>query len=203
MHNNFMGNRAPNIKENNIMKKVGLHLLVLFIVFYATGFLWFLGKSKSFEACHRSMDALVALTGDDGRVAEGLRLLKEGRGSVLFISGIQTSKRATELFNKSPKHAKDHIVLGRRAYDTVGNAHETAQWLARTPNVSSIYLITSDYHLLRTKVVFDRVLENKYAMCLHPVKGMERKGLAFLFGEYTKYVLAKIWHSVIGMKGNI
>ncbi|MBN1784003.1 MAG: YdcF family protein [Alphaproteobacteria bacterium] len=164
--------------------------------------MWFLGKSKSFKPCKRHTDALVALTGDEGRVDEGLNLLKKGRGSVLFISGIQTSKRATELFNKSPKHAKDNIVLGRRAFDTIGNAHETAQWLVRTPNISSLYIITSDYHMLRSQVVFNAVLKN-YDICWHPVKGIENKSVLFLFKEYTKYVLATIWHRVVGMKGNI
>lgn len=185
------------------MIKKTLYFLIISIALYGIGFLWFLNTSKSFPKCERKADALVALTGDTGRISEAIKLLRNGNGDVVFISGIRSAlSRNSKLYRKNPRDFKENIVYGRKAIDTIGNAFETKQWLDRNPNISSFYLITSNYHLLRSKVVFNSVLSD-YKICLHPVSGMKNKSTKFLFNEYSKYILAKIWHSFLGMKGNI
>ena len=177
------------------MKKL-FFLFLIILIGYGIGFVVFLQKVNSYTIGADKKDALVVLTGDHDRISTGVDLLKKKRAKILFITGIQTQKDAAELFKKKARQARNQIALGRRAFDTIGNAQETAQWLARTPHVSSFYLITSDYHLPRSKVVFDSLLSG-YEITPYPVPA--EKTTLFLFKEYTKYILASIWHG-IGMK---
>ncbi len=184
------------------MKKI-FYFFIFVITFYFSGFLIFLNTSKTLYKCEEKVDVLVALTGDKGRISEAIKLLRKGKGNVVFITGIRSAlSRNSMLFRENPRDFKENIVYGRKAINTIENAEETKSWLERNPNISSICLITSDYHILRSKVVFDSILSN-YQITKHSIHSMKNKSYNFLIKEYTKYILAKIWHSVLGKKGNI
>ncbi|MBN2675786.1 MAG: YdcF family protein [Alphaproteobacteria bacterium] len=180
------------------MRKVFFLFFLIFLA-YSVGFYFFWKKIQSYAIQNEKKDAVVVLTGDRGRIQEGLTLVKTKKAKILFISGIQTEKDAENLFKQSRQIAKDKIVLGRRAFDTIGNAQETKQWLARTPNVVQFYLVTSDYHLPRSMVVFESLLKG-YEITPYPVKS--EKSVLFLMKEYTKYILASVWHS-LGMESRL
>ncbi|MHA1540466.1 MAG: YdcF family protein [Alphaproteobacteria bacterium] len=184
------------------MRKI-FYFFIFIIIFYFIGFFVFLDASKSLHKCEKKVDALVALTGDTGRISEAIRLLRKDKGGVVFITGIRsTLSKNSKLFRKNPRDFQESIVYGRKATNTIENAEETKNWLARNPNISSICLITSDYHLLRSKVVFDSILAD-YKISTHSIHSMKNKSYKFLIKEYTKYILAKIWHSILGKKGDI
>lgn len=98
-------------------------------------------------------DAIVALTGGSlDRLATGMRLLTEGRGRRLLISGVNPQVSDEELIrvlDAPPQLFACCVDVGRLAEDTLGNAAESAAW-ARRNGFDQIILVTDDYHMPRS-----------------------------------------------------
>lgn len=99
----------------------------------------------------QSADGIVVLTGGDNRIVEGARLLKDGRGKRLLISGVN---RITRREDVEAVTGLDHkaftccVDLGYEALDTVGNADEARTW-ANANGYNSLIVVTSSYHMPR------------------------------------------------------
>ena len=106
-------------------------------------------------------DGIVALTGaSDLRLETATRLLEDGRGQRMLVSGVNKKVSRAQILGVT--HAMKPVFdccidLGFEALDTLGNAHETAQW-ARSLRYRSLILVTSDFHMPRA------LLELKAAM---------------------------------------
>lgn len=110
-------------------------------------------------------DAIVVLTGDEDRIATGVRLMVEGRAQRLLISGVHPSTRMpTELKRRidGADAARRAVVrccvdIGHEALNTSGNAEETRRWI-RANNFRSVIVVTSAYHMMRGRAEFARAL---------------------------------------------
>jgi len=110
--------------------------------------------ATSEQAPSERADAVVALTGGAERIGDAARLLTEGFGRRLLITGVNARTTAEEIAKREPglKPLLDCCVdLDRRAMNTVGNASETAAW-ARRNAVGSLVVVTSNWHMPRTLV---------------------------------------------------
>ena len=100
-------------------------------------------------------DAIVALTGPSAeRVNAAVRLLEQGKGRRLLISGVNREVRRQELRALTPGSNRLFnccVDLGFEAEDTSGNAREIATW-AETKGYDSLIVVTSDYHMPRSLV---------------------------------------------------
>ena len=100
-------------------------------------------------------DAIVALTGPSAeRVNVAMRLLEQGKGKRLLISGVNREVRRRELRELTPGSSRLFnccVDLGFEAEDTVGNAQEIAAW-ARAKGYDDLIVVTSDYHMPRSLV---------------------------------------------------
>lgn len=98
-------------------------------------------------------DAIVALTGPSAeRVNAAIRLLDQGKGDRVLISGVNREVRRAELQALTPGSSRLFnccVDLGFEARDTVGNAQEIAAW-ARGKGYRSLIVVTSDYHMPRS-----------------------------------------------------
>ncbi len=98
-------------------------------------------------------DAIVVLTGaSDMRLKEGMRLLERRKGQRLFISGVNLKVTRPELMNVTEGSKRLYeccVDLGYEAENTVGNAHEIADW-ARGHDFHRLIVVTSDYHMPRS-----------------------------------------------------
>ena len=150
-------------------------------------------------------DAIVVLTGGSERLAEGLRLLAAGRADKLFVSGVGKDVDLDSLLQELPHGAilpdaarlACCIALGHGADNTLGNARETAAWMAGQ-GFHSLRLVTADYHMLRSLVEFRRAMPD-IRITGHPVfpPGVMRSGwwrwpgtTFLLVGEYDKLLLS-------------
>lgn len=97
-------------------------------------------------------DAIVALTGPSAeRVNASIRLLEQGKGKRVLISGVNREVRRQELRALTPGSNRLFnccVDLGFEAEDTVGNAQEIAAW-AEAKDYDSLIVVTSDYHMPR------------------------------------------------------
>jgi uncharacterized SAM-binding protein YcdF (DUF218 family) len=163
---------------------------------WALGWMWFAASVVSMKPYDESVkaDAVIVLTGGDKRVNTGLDLLATGKGELLLISGVNEQVKAEELI---ALWKGDHekvlccITLGYGANDTASNATETQEWI-KTRNVKSIRLVTSNYHMARSLLMFRNAMP-KLAIYKHPVipDDFEPWGRQFwelTFSEYNKWI---------------
>jgi len=150
----------------------------------------------------RHSDAIVVLTGGDARVAEGLRLLADGQGDWLLISGVHPDTPIQSLLALAPEVPADlagRVVLDRVANDTLGNARETARW-TREAKVGSLRVVTAAYHMPRSLLELSRALPD-VELIAHPVfpAGLDLRrwwtssaATSLLVQEYLKYLVALV-----------
>jgi uncharacterized SAM-binding protein YcdF (DUF218 family) len=178
-----------------------LSLALVLLTALAIGFLWFAAAlPDSVEAPERQTDAIVVLTGGAGRVDEGLRLLADGKGKYLLITGVYREVTMPEILARVPDlpaELADRIELGYAADDTQGNAAEAAEFMARR-ELASLRLVTASYHMPRSLLEFSRALP-AIEVVSHPVfpQGLDQsrwwdsgETAGLLVGEYLKYLLA-------------
>ena len=135
----------------------------LLSVIFIAGLIWLVGL---FAFAHRvreltpaddpaRADAIVALTGPSSeRVNTAIRLLEQGKGERVLISGVNREVRRQELRELTPGSSRLFnccVDLGFEAEDTVGNAQEIAAW-ARAKGYDDLIVVTSDYHMPRSLV---------------------------------------------------
>ncbi|MEZ5818003.1 MAG: YdcF family protein [Hyphomicrobiaceae bacterium] len=149
-------------------------------------------------------DAIVVLTGDEDRIATGVRLMVEGRAQRLLISGVHPTTRVpTEL--KRRIHGADAkrqalvrccVDIGHEATNTSGNAAEARRW-ALSNGFHSLIVVTSSYHMLRSRTEFSRVMPD-IELVSYPVRTSRNLNLEawwrhwptgrLLAGEYIKFL---------------
>lgn len=110
-------------------------------------------------------DAIIVLTGGNGRVERGLALLAEGAAPTVFISGVGSNVTLNELLRAhadAPSRAaiaarKGSVMLGRNALTTRTNAEEVALF-ARSRSLYTLRLVTAHYHMPRSLLEFGYAL---------------------------------------------
>jgi uncharacterized SAM-binding protein YcdF (DUF218 family) len=115
-------------------------------------------------------DGIVVLTGESQRIAEGARLLNEGRAERMLISGVyrRTGKKALLKISKLPEQKFDCCVdIGYAALDTAGNANEARSWAA-TRRYATLIVVTASYHMPRSLAELSLALPAAH-LIPHPV----------------------------------
>ena len=182
-------------------------LTIALILFWSAGLLAFLSSlPDDVDDNATATDAIVVLTGGSLRLKTGLTLLQEGLAERLFVSGVHRGVDVQQLLRiarQSPDAAECCISLGHEADDTAGNADETSAWMANH-GYRSMRLVTAAYHMPRSLIEFRNTMPD-VQIITHPVFPAQVKldawwrwpGTAVLiFGEYSKYLVARIRHLV-------
>lgn len=115
-------------------------------------------RSAAIYTAGQPADGIVVLTGGEGRVAQGLRLLREARGKRLLISGVhpETNKKNILPAQAAADQENRRLLecctdLGYVAESTVGNAEEAARW-AQQQGAQTLVIVTAAYHLPRARL---------------------------------------------------
>ncbi|MBC8159479.1 MAG: YdcF family protein [Alphaproteobacteria bacterium] len=176
---------------------------------WGAGLVWFAGHIPDAVADTTSRtDAIVVLTGGQGRLEAGLNLLTEDMAERLFVSGVYRGidvKTLLRVFRRTNSDLEDRVHIGG-ATNTTGNASETEEWIRRQ-NIGSIRLVTAGYHMPRSLLEFRHAMSD-ITIIPHPVfsDNVKQKqwwawrGTALLIaGEFTKYLLARARHAGRGL----
>jgi len=164
------------------------------------GFVIFASSINRYVAAAESgrADGIVVLTGGEHRLSEAARLLAEGRGKRLLISGANRMATREDLHRKSglsPALFECCVDIGYDALTTSGNALETKAWAADR-GYARLILVTSSYHMPRSLVELQRAMP-EVALLPFPVVSRnfrtERWWLhgataRLLFTEYLKFL---------------
>ncbi|TNE61742.1 MAG: YdcF family protein [Alphaproteobacteria bacterium] len=132
-------------------------------------------------------DAIIVLTGGAGRLEAGMTLLQQKTAERLLLSGVHPSVEMTELSALTGLDMSLFnccVDLGRSARNTIGNATESRTW-ARSHGFRRLIIVTADYHMPRSLVVFRRAMPEAEFIA-YPVNS--GRPVHLLAKEYTKYV---------------
>ena len=169
------------------------------LLVFALGFLkfWALIEPGAGQEIGRA-DAIVALTGGEARIPEAVKLLAQGKGRRLLISGVNPTTTRKELAGLTPNSQhwfRCCIDVGREARDTIGNADETSQWV-KERRFKSLIVVTASYHMPRSLAELRRTLPDVELLAypvqprnVHIGKWWTHPGtLQLLLIEYVKFV---------------
>lgn len=127
-------------------------VVALFVV-AALGFPIFVWSLPRASEDPGTADAIVALTGGEGRLPAAFMLLDQRKGGRLLISGVHTETTRDDLLAvagaESSTFAACCVDLGRTAESTIGNASETVAWV-NEHNYRTVIVVTASYHMPRS-----------------------------------------------------
>ncbi len=184
-------------------KKAFIGVAAIMLCLFGLGFILFATFiMRDASGATPAADGIVVLTGGDLRIREGARLLRQGNGARLLITGVNRRTGRKDLLRLSglPSQKFDCCVdIGYRALDTVGNADETKAW-ARERGFKSLIVVTSSYHMPRGLAELSLEMPG-VALFPHPVKPRSFQTRAWwldpviarvLAAEYLKYLPAAL-----------
>lgn len=192
--------------------------ILSFFTILALLFLW--GTGFGIFATYSSMakpydinqhsSAIVVLSGGRDRFENGFDLFAGRRALYMFITSVHKSTTAEDLAGRwrewiykkgrasPPELPVCCIVLDHDATTTAQNAIMTKQWVEavksdKDQDIQSIRLVTSNYHMPRALVDFNRILPD-VVIYPHPVvspgAGFSDKAYwMLLLDEYNKFLL--------------
>lgn len=133
-------------------------------------------------------DAIIVLAGGinkDGtlpvlpksRVDEGVRRYKDGESSRILMSGkygfwldwskevpVRSEASAMKEYAETLGVRSDDILIEDESKDTLGNAYFTKIHILEPQNYRNVIVVTSDFHIDRTRYIFDLVLGPEYTV---------------------------------------
>lgn len=107
----------------------------------------------------KSPDAIAVFTGDKGRIAYALEILKKNPSTKLFISGVYASNSVQSLIDRQAKPLQDQDVasmqvdLDYESKNTFQNVQETVAFIKSNPKLKNVLIISSDYHIMRVRFI--------------------------------------------------
>lgn len=185
---------------------------VVFFLFWLGGLLLFAFTIPEKAPPPPTSDAIVVLTGGKNRLEHGLSLLAEGKSTRLFISGVHEDISKDQLLKLAPEGIQEKlsaldaeaIVIGKEAWNTIGNAEETLTWV-RLNKVKSLLLVTSNYHMPRSLYEFRHLVKGvEIIPAPVPVDDFDRlmwwaspHYRLLVLSEYHKYLASKIRNALV------
>jgi uncharacterized SAM-binding protein YcdF (DUF218 family) len=188
-----------------------LSLLLILVVVWFVGLLAFAGRiDKLTPAAEPPVsDAVAVLTGaSTERITAAVRLLEEGKGQRLLVSGVNTEVSREDLLEVTGAWKPIYqccVDLGFEAADTKGNAQEIAAW-ARTHSFDQVIVVTADYHMPRSMLELRGDMPG-VKLIAYPVKTdaldaahwwRDQTQVRRLTLEYCKYLAVLVQESVMG-----
>ena len=196
---------SPRNSQPVRRRRSGLRRLVIAVLtpalLWLGGLMWYVGQiPTSGPTGAGNTGAIVVLTGGADRVREGLRLLAEGRAVKLLVSGVHRDVDLGALLRTAarlPDKMECCVTLDYAAFNTAGNARETAEWMIEH-GFRSLRLVTANYHMPRSLLEFRRAMP-EIEILPHPVFPSWfrradwwrwRKPLTIVVREYVKFLAA-------------
>lgn len=166
-------------------------VIAVILIAWAAGFIVFAMSLPQPAAAERT-DAVVVLTGGAGRIERAVDVLDRGWSGRMLVSGVDPTVRRREFaaqFKISEARMACCVTLGYRAFDTTSNAREVTDWVQEN-KISSIRLVTSDWHLRRARAELSKVLPGKIVVIDDAVRTVP--SLRILIVEYHKLLVRSI-----------
>ena len=115
----------------------------------------------------KSPDAIAVFTGDKGRIAYAMELLKKNPSAKLFISGVYAANSFQTLIEKQANPTSGEAInnfgmqvdLDYKSQNTFENVRETVNFLKNNSEFKKVLIISSDYHIMRIKLIMSHYIK--------------------------------------------
>jgi uncharacterized SAM-binding protein YcdF (DUF218 family) len=149
---------------NNILRRYRKIIIIIAILIIAISIFRNAGNFLAVNETPEKSDAIVVLGGGStDRINLGVKLLKEEYGSYLILSSGSITGRNNEKESEVMKNQalesgvrEDQIIIESRSTSTYENAVYSKQLLEKDKAYSAI-IVTSNYHMRRSRLVFNKV----------------------------------------------
>lgn len=136
-------------------------------------------------------DVIIVLSGDTGRIEQGVMLYQDGYASKIIIAGDASRELERQaLYLGVPER---NILVDVNSTTTFGNAYYSAQ-IMRDQGFKSAIVVTSAYHTRRSTIIFSQFFRGlKFTVCASPYDSSistswwkNRRIEAYVVSEYIK-----------------
>lgn len=133
-------------------------------------------------------DGIIAFTGGQFRLGTTSLIIQNGFKGPVFISGIYPGIDIKQTFKELGlnNHQLNQINFDYSAVSTASNVKQALNWI-KSNRLNKILVITSYYHIPRTKLLFNKI-QNNVTFIYYPVFS-NNANFNLLFSEYIKYLL--------------
>ena len=135
-------------------------LVMLAVVMLVIGFFIFTGSIERSQLEPRTADGIAVLTGGAARIDEAMKLLTQQKAKRLLITGVNrttSTEELKQLASQGDQLFSCCVDIDKEALNTIDNATETSQWVARN-HYTSVIVVTSNYHMPRALAELGRVM---------------------------------------------
>lgn len=135
-------------------------LVMLAVVMLVIGFFIFTGSIERSQLAPRTADGIAVLTGGVARIDEAMKLLTQQKAKRLLITGVNrttSTEELKQLASQGDQLFSCCVDIDKEARNTIDNATETSQWVARN-HYTSVIVVTSNYHMPRALAELGRVM---------------------------------------------
>jgi uncharacterized SAM-binding protein YcdF (DUF218 family) len=135
-------------------------LILLAVVLTVIGFFIFTGSIERSKLEPRTADGIAVLTGGVARIDEAMKLLTQQKAKRLLITGVfrtTSTEELKQLASQGDQLFSCCVDIDKEARNTIDNATETSQWVARN-HYTSVIVVTSNYHMPRALAELGRVM---------------------------------------------
>jgi len=135
-------------------------LILLAVVLTVIGFFIFTGSIERSKLEPRTADGIAVLTGGVARIDEAMKLLTQQKAKRLLITGVYrttSTEELKQLASQGDQLFSCCVDIDKEARNTIDNATETSQWVARN-HYTSVIVVTSNYHMPRALAELGRVM---------------------------------------------
>jgi uncharacterized SAM-binding protein YcdF (DUF218 family) len=118
----------------------------------------------------KSPDAIAVFTGDRGRISYALDIMTKNPSAKLFISGVHAANSFQTILSSQANPATGEamssshgvqIELDYNSKNTLENVQETVKFLKNNPQLNEVLIISSDYHIMRIKLIISHMMKDK------------------------------------------
>jgi len=159
------------------------------------------GKNSKTTFVQSPPDLVVVFTGAQGRIEYAVKTAQEFRQPNVFITGVHEKNSVKTIMNPIPAvdqtESTDHIELDYTARNTVENVVSTLKYLRSNRGLNKILVVSSDYHIMRIKMIFDTLIneDEKFEIFFAPVPSnyLSFRSIKILYTEVFKLARTKLF----------
>jgi uncharacterized SAM-binding protein YcdF (DUF218 family) len=157
------------------------------------------GKNAKSTFVQTPPDLIVVFTGGPGRIEYAVKRAQEFKQPNVFITGVHEKNSVKTILDPLPTQAEetDHIEIDYTAKNTVENVISTLKYLRNNRGLNKILVISSDYHIMRIKMIFDTLMheDDKFEFFFSPVPSnyLSFKSIRILYTEVFKLARTKLF----------
>ncbi|MCA0987030.1 YdcF family protein [Guptibacillus algicola] len=144
----------------NKTKKLSTRNSVYWLIVFAIPFffLLFAGRWLVIDQQAKQADVIFVLSGGEGRVDKGLTLIEQGFSNKIVLTNARGFS-AADFKRVNDEITYENVYTDYESTSTLASAKYSKE-LMQSEDMTSALIVSSDYHMRRTKLIYDRTFND-------------------------------------------